>query len=239
MQGVTDEGYSAISVLRSDNCEVYNNYIHDVDAGGAGSTIIRSRGGNDNKFYNNVIWVVSGDNCKNVFQWRADSGLGESAHRNEYYNNTVIMDGNMNESVFLIYGSSNNANDNKIFNNLYIGSASLYVGAWAKSGTQSNEFRNNYVTGTVKDWFESTAVRDCFDVRENYDDRKGTSFLTLSGNKPSPYWSLDQKPTFHGYSAGAPLTDYDGNPRGSIPDVGAFEYDTMPPSPPTVLRIVK
>lgn len=233
IQGTTSEGYSAISLLRFDDVDVYNNYIHNVNATGGGPTLVRVRQGHDNRIYNNVIWHTG--NSKSFFQARGMSTGTGAANRNWFYNNTVVNEGTAGEGFAFI---SDESSGNKWFNNLVIGAIqSSFVETWSpiESGSQNNELYSNVVTGSVGGWFGSGA-QDSFSVTSGGASSQGTFFVNASGDRPYPFWGLNSSQDGTG---GVPLVDYAGNVRSSPPDVGAFEYvgapDTTPPGAPTGL----
>jgi len=241
IQGNTGDGYSAISITRFGQAEVYDNYIHNVRANaGTGSTLMRVRNGHDNKFYNNVLLVDSGTTIRNFFQWRGSSDGTGISNRNQYYNNTGIIEGSLAGSVLQHNDISNN---NKSFNNLIIGNVITFVDTWgALISGSNNELYNNVVTGNLNRWFDDASAVANFSVTSGGTSNQGTAFINFSGNKPSPYYELTA--SYDGSSLGAPALDYNGANRISPPDVGAFEYisggplpDTTPPSSPTGLAV--
>ena len=100
---------------------------------------------------------------------------------------------------------------------------------------RDNVLRDNQVTGGVSNWSGGSYG---WTLSGNVDN-VGTSFLKLSGNRPSPYYDLLSDK--NGSSSNPnPSTDYQGYSRASVPDVGAFEYATeeeAPPNPPEGLVV--
>jgi hypothetical protein len=222
LTGSTDQGYSVISILRHDDTEVYNNYIQNISGTPA---VLRARQCHGNKFYNNVIWINSGRTYMCVFEYRGYSTGSGYADRNEFYNNTVIVEGSISESVVLI---SDYADDNKTFNNLIIGNIGTFVGGWTYLGN-SNEIYNNTVTGSVTRWFENSSCQNTFDVIKDNTSSTGTGFITLSGSRPSPYWDLSADK--NGASISSLQFDFNDQLRNNPPDVGAFEYGDIVTNP--------
>jgi len=222
--GVTSDGYSAIDIKRHDGAKVYNNYLYSIIGAGDGSTVIRTRQGHDNKFFNNIVWIKSGETIRNFFQWRGMSTGDGSANRNEFYSNTLILDGTLSDGVM---HASDQSDNNKCFNNLVIGNIDRFVCTWGGGETGSgNEVYNNVVTGTLNNWFETFAIQSDFSITSGGISGQGTSFINLNGNIPSPYWDLSA--STDGTSSDLAF-DYDGNPRSNPPDVGAFEFSASPP----------
>jgi len=235
IQGTTDSGYSGIDVLRFDYCDVYCNYLYNITGSGDGTTAIRTRQGHDNRFFNNVVYCQSGKRFKNFGQCRGMSDGSGYCRRNWWYNNTFIIEGTLTEGVFHI---SDVSDQNKFFNNLVIGNVTEYFfTTWTANGI-NNEAYSNVITGSLNGWFEKSSVEAMFTIKSAGSANQGTSFINLTGYKPFPFWGLSSS------KDGAPVpsltTDYNGNSRGDPPDVGAFEYGELPPTPapPKNLRII-
>ncbi|HJX18593.1 MAG TPA: hypothetical protein VJ437_10400 [Acidiferrobacterales bacterium] len=224
-----------IGVTRFGHCEVYNNYVHDTTPIDEPYVVpLRVRNGNDNRFYNNVVWVQPASGYQSVFQARAGGGA-TLVNRNEWFNNTVILDAPVLHSVVFF---SEDANNNRAYNNLIVGDANVFSNTWTLTGS-NNEIFDNVITGGLNRWFASPAVEAGYSVTSGGAANAGTQFLRLAGGRPSPFWDLSASQD--GAAVAGLTTDYDGNPRGSPPDVGAFEYttggDMLAPAAPTNLTV--
>ena len=223
VSGTTNSGYSGISILRFDYAEVYDNYFHDLglraSESGYGPSYIRVRQAHDNKFYNNILWMDHADAALTAFQTRGQTGGTYGAYRNQFYNNTVHI-GTTPSSIAFV---NDNGTGNEFFNNLVIGNVDSFTESYGDDQGSGNKLYNNVVSGTVTSWFASSGIQGSFSVTTPNFSSQGTSFIALSGSKPSPYWSLTAS------KDGSPnnllTVDYLGFPRASIPDVGAFEFN--------------
>lgn len=190
------------------------------------------------------------------------------------FNNTIDLSAmpNNNEAEFSMIGTWNDTQDAIVQNNLVItdGMRTLIsqhdatvwggglYGNCIYSDTEeiyrahNNIIRNNVATGpwTVleEERGSQTDEPDLLPSQAGWTlsdnlNSQGIGFLSLAGNKPNPFYELIS--SREGTSLlPAILTDFNGNPRGASPDVGAFEYmeifpppDTTPPSAPSGLSV--
>lgn len=234
-RGNSSGGYGLLTIKRSNNTYVYNNYFDQII-----QPAFTHRHGNYSHVYNNTVKLGSGFNRAFVMEMRgmttgAQNGPG-SVHWGYYYNNTIDLNGKTPEAVFLHINDTQNS---YIENNLIIGNVTYLLTSYTDSTygnrcsstgevSSGNFIRNNVTTGSVKaDMYSQITGWTSVNNRKN----QSQVLVQRSGSVPSPYYHLSVNA-----DGGAPFTalgvDYDGFARAATPDVGAFEFNGAGPTPP-------
>ena len=251
VQGTYSNEYGALWLKSTKNTDVSGNYFHNL----RGSHVCyRFGAGGNHRVYNNVH-ELGGSNyvsseAFHVYWFRAFTTGGDgvsSVHDGHIYNNTIYTGTNSMGSDWGIFRMEDDVQDCIIQNNLIIGNqpdgtnSVLYVGNDCEEGSSymaNNTFRNNVLTGSTRSygWYRNQASCEDWTIYDNI-DAVGTSFLYLSEGRPFPYYGLNQSRDGTSNSP-TPTIDFVGTPRGSQPDVGAFEsWAEIPPNPPKELKI--
>lgn len=170
-------GYGAITQKRTNNVNVYNNYIHDIGNGGLG-IILRDQtliGPDGSEVYYNTI--VNNTNMRTGIQIRGyTAGAGGGTDNALIYNNRIVATNAFSEGVFMVNDPSDY---NKIYNNLIVGGSTYFVTSFGDNEGRNNEIFNNYATGNIGGWFETTNLQNMFSV-------SGTNYENIpEGSVPS------------------------------------------------------
>jgi hypothetical protein len=222
----------------SNYCYVENNYWYNIGSQiSVAAFMFRECDG----FYfrNNVISVDADYNNASydyLAQIRGMTNGGDACDNFYFECNTIITGGSQISNGGIVFFSDTPVN-NKITNNLIIGNVGTFANTLSPFNTGSgNVVQNNRCTDASVTW--SASMGGGFTVSNN---SAGQSVIwNASGNIPSPYYDLTGS-SDGGVYVWNPSIDYDGNPRHSPPDIGAFEYGTgtinNPPGKPTGMSV--
>lgn len=244
--------YGALWLRNCTVVDVSRNYFYNLS-----NNHVCARWGDqgNHKYYNNVH-ILGGSNhqpneSQHIYWFRGMTTTayggngGPSVYDGHIYNNTIDMNGVTSGYTWALFLFHDDTTRAIVQNNLIIGnvpnSVESIIGNYDEGGDSANNVaRNNVVTGTISckrgtGWFYDYYGRQSWTLSNNISG-VGTAFINLSGNIPSPYYRL--KASYDGSGTGITITtDFDGNIRNLIPDVGAFEAPSI--SPPQGLRIMR
>ena len=234
----SNPGYACFEASGTSYWLIEKNYLY-ADTSGLQHLIVH-RGGSNWKIQNNVFEVRSGGALLAIAVLRDDTGSSGYNISNEVYiNNTFAITGssvsNSYGVIFLAWGP---VVDSRFQNNLFIGDWGTANGIFqfGTGGSGSNDIANN-------NWKTASDANSPWGTPSGWaflNNTTGATSYQASGNKPSPYFDLVA--SYDGSSVNnPPADDFDGNSRGAVPDVGAFEYqgvaDTSPPAAPSGVSI--
>jgi hypothetical protein len=175
-------GYGAITQKRTNGVDVFNNTIHDIGNNGVG-IILRDQsmvGPDGSDVYHNTI--TNNTNMWTGIQIRGFSTGTGGTDNARIFNNTINADVVFSAGVFFLNDPSD---ANAYYNNLIVGNVSDLVSSWGQYQGRNNELYNNYVTGSVTRWLESSGLEDMFSVRApNYSNQPIESVPSDVGAPP-------------------------------------------------------
>ena len=236
LSGVADVGGD--SLLHHN--KVYNNAMHDF-------TIKIQFGGEYNEFYYNMVYDFDTDStvpemeeANRAFEFNWVVGTSKCRY-NKVYNNTFY---NINEAGFRIGAASVEVSGNLIRNNLFmncgvVGSkngAGVAIHIEDDADVGSNTYENNHVykagvTNTISYRGDGAISVATFNskVADTVANNQGTSTLDpLLANPAAGLFKLQStSPCIDTGTDVSLTTDHDGNPVGSSPDIGAYEYSSV------------
>ena len=215
-------GYFAV---KQDRDYWYYNKVYFISHANSTDPFIQFRGGAYSTV-ENCVFNAEGYNNPSIFI-RSDSAYGMIIS-NKIINNTFYYTSNVNTSYAVIWGGwANTGIDHQnciIQNNLFYGNSITKLLDYGDTGVtdgSGNSFYYNTKT-TSSDW--GTLASSGWTYSNNYTE---SVLINGSSTKPSPYFDLSAEPTNQGSTSNSPPSDdYDGETRGSPPDIGAFEYES-------------
>jgi Right handed beta helix region len=203
------DGGSGIN-LNGTNAEVVGNYVHNIGPYPSSCEFVQGiyflqPGG---YAYNNIAFNNSGFGIQ---MWHYPANLA-------IFNNTVFA----NAAGGIVLGTDDtgvNVNNITVANNIVMDNTNG-AGISEQGYSGHNTFKNNLVYGNSDGAYSL----------QNGDTATGTvtanpQFVGYTGNNAGNYHLQSGSAAIGaGLSSGAPSTDFDGNPRGSAVDIGAYQH---------------